>query len=116
MLTVLQVGSGENNGQQLILVAIYLFIIRYAVLVFDEMKIREDLVFNKFTGEIVGFVDFGENSMDKHFSALKKDCTMQKSKPLDERTLATHMLTVMVRGIFFHLNFPFAQFAATGIM
>ena len=116
MLTVLQVGSGENNGQQLILVTIFLFISRYAVLVFDEMKIREDLVFNKFTGEIVGFVDFGEDSMDKHFSALKKDCTMQKNKPLDERTLATHMLTVMVRGIFFHLNFPFAQFATTGIM
>ena len=50
------------------------------------MKIREDLVFNKFTGEIIGFIDFGEDNMDKHFSALKKDCTMQKSKPLSERT------------------------------
>ena len=79
------------------------------------MKIREDLVFNKFTGEIVGFVDFGGDSMDKHFSALKKDCTRQKSKLLDKRTLATHVLTVVVRDIFFHLTFPFAQFATTGI-
>jgi len=116
MLTVLQVGSGEDNGQQLILDVIYLYIARHVVLVFDEMKIREDLVFNKFTGEIIGFVDFGEDSMDKHFSALKKDCTMQKSKPLDERTLATHMLTIIARGIFFHLNFPFAHFATSGIV
>ena len=45
------------------------------------MKIREDLVFNKFTGEIVGFVDSGQDSMGKHFSELKKDRTRQKTNP-----------------------------------
>jgi len=54
------------------------------------MNIREDIVFNKLTGEIVGFIDFGEDSMDRHFSALKKDCTMQKNQPLDERIMVTH--------------------------
>jgi len=29
----------------------------YSQLAFDEMKIREDLVFDKMTGEITGFFD-----------------------------------------------------------
>ena len=33
---------------------------RYTVLVFDEMKVREDLVFNKHTCELIGFVNLGE--------------------------------------------------------
>jgi len=52
MLTVLQVGNSEENGQQLLLVAIYSFIIRYAVLVFDEMKSREDLFLTSSLGEL----------------------------------------------------------------
>ena len=33
---------------------------KYEVLVFDEMKIREDLVFDKHSCELVGFVNLGE--------------------------------------------------------
>ena len=44
---------------------------RYATLVLDEMKIREDLVFKKDTGEIIGFVDFGQGSFDDRFTELK---------------------------------------------
>ena len=76
------------------------------------MKIREDLVFDKTTGMITGFVDLGQQSLDDRFLALKEQCT--KNKPLSDRTVATHMLTLMVRGIFFKLDFPFAQFATTG--
>ena len=83
------------------------------MLVFDEMKVREDLVFDKATGMIKGFVDFGQQSLDERFSALKGQCA---NKPLSERTVATHMLTLMVRGIFSKLNFPFAQFATTGLI
>ena len=79
---------------------------RYVVLVFDEMKIQEDLVFNKHTGMITGFVDYGQQSLDQRFSALTEECshTLTSSK----RTIASHMLTMMVRGIFlnriFHLH------------
>ena len=83
------------------------------MLVFDEMKIPEDLVFDKTTGMITGFVDFGQQSLDNRFSALKEQCT--KNKSLSDRTVATHMLTLMVRGIFFKLHFPFAQFATTSL-
>ena len=82
-------------------------------MVFDEMKIREDLVFDKHTGMVTGFVEYGQQSLDQRFSALAEECTHALN--LSERTVATHMLTMMVRGIFFKLDFPFAQFATTGI-
>ena len=85
---------------------------RYVVLALDEMKIREDLVFDKVTGEITGFVDFGdEGGLDKKFAVLRQQC---KEQSLAEREVATHMLVLMVRGLMFHLNFPIAQFATTG--
>ena len=79
---------------------------------FDEMKIREDLVFNKHTGMITGFVDYGQQCLDQRFSALTEECfhTLTSSK----RTVASYMLSMMERGIFFKLDFPFAQFATTG--
>ena len=75
------------------------------------MKIREDLVFDKETGEITEFVDFGDEGLDKKFAVLQQQC---KEQSLAERQVATHMLTLMVRGLMFHLNFPIAQFATTG--
>ena len=36
------------------------------------MNIREDLVFNKTTGEIIGFVDYGEGSFDDRFTELRE--------------------------------------------
>jgi len=91
---------------------VQLILLRYVVIAFDEMKIREDLVFDKTTGEITGFVDYGQQSLDQRFATLKEEC--MKHQPLKQKTVATHMLTIMVRGIFFKLNFPFAHFATTG--
>ena len=78
-----------------------------------EMKIREDVVFNKCTGEIVGFVDFGEQSLDKRFQELRKRC--KQDSCIGERIVATHMLVVMVRGIYFKMDVPVAQFPTTGL-
>ena len=33
---------------------------KYVAVVFDEVKIREDLVYNKHTSEIIGFLDLGD--------------------------------------------------------
>ena len=55
------------------------------------MKIREDLVFDKTTGMIMGFVNFGQQSLDEWFSALKEQGT--RNKLLSKRTVATQMLT-----------------------
>ena len=84
---------------------------RFVVLGLDEMKIREDLAFDKVTGEITGFVDYGEESLDIKFNELQRKC--QNQNP-DKREVATHMLTMMVQGLSFHLNLPIANFATTG--
>ena len=85
---------------------------RHVVLVFDEMKIREDIVFDKSTGEVTGFIDYGETNLDQRFVVLKEQCVKQK---LDHNKIATHMLTLMVRGIFFKCDYPLAHFSTQGI-
>ena len=72
---------------------------RFVVLVLDEMKIREDLEFNKVTGEITGFIDYGEESLNVRFNELRRNC--QNQNP-DKREVATHMQTMMIRGLSFH--------------
>ena len=39
---------------------------KYVAVVFDEVKIKEDLVYNKHTSEIIGFLDLGDvnNQLD----------------------------------------------------
>ena len=72
------------------------------VLAFDEMKIREDLVFTG-DGDIIGFVDTGD--MDNNLRNLERSCLEeQQEEPAD------HMLALMVRGIFIKLDYEFAQF------
>ena len=47
----------------------------YIALVFDEMKIREDLVFNKHTSGLVGFIDLGhvnEVLTESYFLSLEQ--------------------------------------------
>lgn len=82
---------------------------KYIVLVFDEMKIRKDLVFNKHTSELVGFIDLG--NVNNVLTELEQQCTNPDSL---ENVVATHMLTFMVRGIFSGLEFLYAQFSTNG--
>ena len=84
---------------------------RFVVLAFDEMEVREDLVFDKETGDIIGFVDYGEESLDVRFNELQEKC---RNRNPEKQEMATHMLTMMVRGLSFRLNLSIAQFATTG--
>ena len=59
---------------------------RYVVLVMDEMKIQSGLVFDKHSGNLVGFVDLGDPMTN--FACLQ-----------EEDTLATHALAFLVRGL-----------------
>ena len=82
------------------------------MIIFDEIKIREDLIFDKSTGQITGFVDHGDGNLNSRFAKLKEECQHQLN--LNETSVATHMFTLLVRGIFIKLEFSFAQFAITG--
>jgi len=61
---------------------------------------------------MTGFVDYGQQRLDQCFIALKEEC--MQHRPLKQRSIATHMLTIMIKGIIFKLNFPFAHSATTG--
>lgn len=76
---------------------------RYMVLAFDEMKVKEDIVFNK-SGDIVGFVS--TSNMDDMLRKLEKNCEGDQ--------IANHVLALMIRGVFVKFNFEFAQFPTRG--
>ena len=75
---------------------------KFICLSFDEIKIQEDLVYDKFSGELIGYVDLGDP--DITYSTFK-----------DSSTLATHALVYYVRGIGCDLKYSLAYFATKGI-
>ena len=75
---------------------------RYICLAFDEMKIHSNLVYNKCSGEIIGYLDLGDPDID--YTTFVKD---------DE--LETHALVYYVRGIATDLKFCLSYFATNGI-
>ena len=82
---------------------------RYVMIIMDEVHIKNDLVYDKHQGCLVGFIDLGNtnNRLLEFESALCGD----KSQP----QLALSMLVLMVRGLFYKLNYPYVQFACSSI-
>ena len=78
---------------------------KHIVLVFDEMKIKNDLVYNKHTSQIIGYVSLG--SMEQQLLLLEEEQIGVASH------VATHMLQSMVQAISAHLNYPVAHFATS---
>lgn len=76
--------------------------VRYVVLLFDEMKVQSNLVLDKDTGELIGFTDLGD--LDLNFAVLDKT---------DE--IATHALAFIVRGVSTQLKFCLAHFSTNGV-
>ena len=82
---------------------------RHVCLVFDEVKVKEDLVYEKHSGELIGFVNIGE--INNQLLEYEQSCLSDEPEP----QLASHMLVFMVRGILSDLKFPYAQFSCTTI-
>ena len=80
----------------------YFDVQRYIVLLFDEKKIMSNLVFDKVTGEMIGYLDLGDP--DINFGTLEK---------VDE--IASHALLFFIRGICTELKFSLAYFATNGV-
>lgn len=59
---------------------------RFVSILFDEMKVQEDLVWDKYTGELIGFVDLGDAEIN--------NATFKNVKQL-----ATHVLVFLVKSI-----------------
>ena len=80
------------------------------VLVFDEVKIKDSLVYDKHGVRIIGFVDVG--NINNELLSFERSC--QDSSPVQPQ-VAKHMLVFMVRGLFISLKFPYAQFATRNL-
>ena len=73
---------------------------RYVVLSFDEIKIQENLVYDKHSGELIGFVDLGDTELN--YTCFNN---------VDQ--LASHALVYYVRGLASDLKFSLASYFAT---
>lgn len=70
-----------------------------------KVHVRDDLVYDKHNGKLVGFVNLGD------MNNCLLDCESSLTGCVTDRQLAKSMLVLIVRGLFAHLNFPYAQFA-----
>ena len=77
------------------------------MLLFNEMKIREGLVFDKHNCKLIGFTDLG--SINNTLTDFEQECDGEKG-PINADAFASHMLCFMVRGICSDLKFPYANF------
>lgn len=80
------------------------------MLLMDEMHIKEGLVFDKHSGELIGFTNLGD--MNNHIASLEK-ASGSSSHTL--QPLAKSMLVLMVRGLLSGFKFPYAQFSCTSL-
>ena len=78
------------------------------LLVFCKMNLgSSDLVYDKHTGELIGFVDLNKVGNDL--------MNIQEVLKGEEKVLAKYVLVVMVRGVASNLKFPLGHFATAGI-
>lgn len=80
-------------------------------IIIDEMHIREDLIFDKHSGKLIGFVNLGD--VNNHL--LKFEQSIQSVGSKLTKPLAKCMLVFLVRGLFTNLQFPYAQFATSSL-
>ena len=74
-------------------------------LLLDEMHIREDLVYDKSTGQMIGFTNLGD--INNHLLALEQSVVENKT---EGNVLVKSMMAFMVRGLFTPLRFAYTQF------
>ena len=82
---------------------------RYVCLLIDEMKIKKDIVYDKFSGDIIGFCNLG--NINDELLKFEQQVDSDSHYP----PVAKHILAVMVRGTFLKCDFPLAHFATDAI-
>ena len=83
---------------------------KLVILLLDEMHIREDLVYDKHTGKMIGFTNLGD--INNHLLAFEH--SMEGNKH-EENVLAKSMMVFMVRGLFTPLRFTYVQFPCSKV-
>ena len=77
---------------------------KYVCIVADEIKIKEGIVFNKSTSDIVGFTEFVD--INNSIQILQNDLINGTTN----NNIATKVFVIMIRGLTTKINFPYATF------
>ena len=77
---------------------------KLVILLLDEIYIREDLVFDKHSGRLIGYASLGD--VNDHLLAFEHAVEAGAEKDVIAKT----MMVFMVRGLFSPLRFAYAQF------
>lgn len=85
---------------------------KHVSLLVDEMSVEESLVYDKFSGKLVGFIDLGSITNDV---IIEKELAGKCNSTKCHRPIADHILVLMVHGIFIRLNFPLAHFPSKNL-
>ena len=80
---------------------------QYVGILFDEVKVKSDLVYDKHTGELVGYVNLDNVSNEL--------INLHNITQNDALRVAKFLLVVMVRGVCNGLKYPLSTFATDGI-
>ena len=78
---------------------------KYVAILIDEMKIKEGLVYNKVSEEIVGFINQGDINDD----------LLKLEQRGEHPPIAKYVLVLMVRGLLFKLVYPYGHFGTSGV-
>ena len=79
---------------------------KYVILLLDEMHIRQDIAFDKHTGEMIGFCNLGD--VNEHLLQFERSLSEIDDTSASENSpkLAKTMMVFMVRGLFSKLQIP----------
>ena len=80
------------------------------ILLLDEMHIRQEIVFDRHSGQMIGFTNLGD--INRHLLDFEQSLSNSITQtPKRAKTMAVFM----VRGLFSKLQFPYAQFPSTDL-
>ena len=77
---------------------------RYVILLFDEMKVCENLVCDKHHVRVIEFVQLGE--VNDELTQFEQNDSIG-----GHPAIAKYVLALMVQGVYSNLHFPYAHFA-----
>jgi hypothetical protein len=75
---------------------------KYCTILIDEMKVQEDLVWDKHTGDLIGYIDLGDKELN---------CAALQNSDV----IASHILVFLLRSAVNPIKFAFANFATKNV-
>ena len=82
---------------------------KLVILLVDEIHMKENLVYDKNTENLIGFVDLGD--ITNHLLAYERSIQLNDNS----HVLAKSMMVIMVRGLLSNLRYPYVQFPSANI-